>query len=96
MLSNEINDNYQGGQFKATLEGTITGLIHGPGWTAFQVDVGLPGGSIIQLRLTDDDPIEIEATEVPQPLVPAPLVDEAGNPLTPDLDATEPTPEAGE
>lgn len=72
MLSSDITDEHQGGDFTANITGKITGLVRGPGWTELQVDVGETGGTVVQIRLFESDPIEFEATTAEQPLNPAP------------------------
>lgn len=63
MQSTELTDRHINGTMAVTLTGTITGFVRYPGWTEVQLDPGLPGGTIVALRLADDDPLELEATE---------------------------------
>lgn len=110
MLSNEVGPRHIGGLFDARTTGTILGVQRDDnnGWTLVQVDIGDTGGSIVEMRFVDTDPVEVEATVVDPPLNPpqepernpdgSVKVDEDGNPVFPPLDEDEiePTPEAGE
>ncbi len=68
MKSSDLDDSHIGGQFTTTLTGPITGLTRGPNYVEVNVDPGLPGGTVVTLRILDDDPMDVEATEGPERL----------------------------